>query len=319
VRLQSVRTRPQQSFVRPSVVWALDAFSKDFELHARTACAIRAHAPDCDIQPVYVLSEEVFSSRGYSSFLRAALKPRAYHNLLALLEHELLAEARKSGVLRSPRILVESTSDTSKCTGKLLRYAKRKRADAIAFGTHARSALSRFFAGSFAETLMRESPIPLLVAGPCQRRDLKCPKSLVVPTDFQRGDRDAFSELVRFASHRQLTLHLFHRPSTPMDDWASASMLGESWASVDTLFDLENAYEAKHWLKLATDAHVDTRLCAPNGRDSFCEALLEYAHQLDGASPMIAVLNATCAGLPARLTRDLIRTSPYPLFIAGHA
>ncbi len=317
MRLQSLRTRPDHFLQRPLVVWALDAFSKDFESHARTAQAIRAHVPDCDIQPVYVLSEEVFSGRGYSSFLRAAIKPCAHQNLMALLQHELLAEVRRDGIVKQPRVLIESSADASKCCSKLLRYAKRKSVSLVAIGTHARSAITRWFAGSFADTLIRESKIPLLISGPKQRPDLCHPKAIIVPTDFHPVERESFSDLLQVAHTRGLTLHLFHRAAAPFDSWAQASLLGETWISVNQLFDEEKSKEARTWLAMATSADVDTRISAPIMRDSFCEALLDYARLLDAACPVIAMLNSAPAGLPARLTRDLIRTSPYPLLIAG--
>lgn len=321
VNLQpTVHKCPRVPLRRSLVVWALDAFSKDVESHARTAHAIRAHAPDCEIQPVYVLSEDVFSARGYSSFLRAALKPRARHNLLALLEHDLLAEVKKSGLLRTPRILVETSAEASRCTGKLLRYAKRKGATCVAIGTHARGALSRWFAGSFAETLIRESRIPLLIAGPRQQDSLRPPRALVVPTDFHPDDREAFEDLVRLARRRELALHLFHHAPTSFETWTAASLITDTWVSVDAFFDEDEVQEAKRWLKTTTDAGVETHLTTPPpDHDSFTEALLDYARGLGEIGPVIAMLNATSAGLPARLTRDLIRTSPYPLYIAGHA
>ena len=278
--------------MRPSVIWALDAFSEDFESQARTVNAIRTHRPDCDIQPVYLLSEQSFSERGYSCFLRAALKPRAYHNLVALLENEGLAEVRASGALRSPRVIVEATSEVSVCVGKLLRYANRSQSRLIAIGTHARSALARFFRASFAETLIHESSLPLLVSGPRQRHVLDSPKALLIPTDFKPCDRGAFAELVRLAQERDLTLHLIHKiPAT---------------------------LETNHWIKLAAESRTDLILSTQNDRTPFCEGLLDYANQLSGADPVIAILNARCGvGLPVRLTRDLIRLSPYPLLMAG--
>lgn len=328
MRLQTYPTRPALPLSHPPVVWALDAFSKDFETHSRTARALRAHAPESDIHPVYVLSEQVFSDRGYSSFLRAGLKPRAHHNLMALLEHELLVEVNRSGFVRGPRVLVESTADASLCVGKLLRYAKRIGASVIGLGTSGRSHLSRWFAGSFAETLFRESPLPLLVAGPRQNVNLKQPRSVILPTDFRSEDRPRFEALLKLAASKDLTLHLFHRSQTSFEPWVfgGADVLGENWVSIEALFSDEPtaaAREAKDWINLAADAGVDTRLASPHPRDSFAEAIIDYALKLEGASPFIALLNAsarsTSGGLPARLTRDLIRSSPFPLFMGGHA
>ena len=318
MRLEMLRTRQARTTQTAPVVWAVDAFSKDFETHARTAHAIRTHAPESQIHPVYILSEEVFSHRGYSSFLRAALKPRAHHNLAAVFDHELLADLKKSGALKTPRVLIEASADAAKCTGKLLRYAKRVGAELVAAGTHGRTAFSRWFAGSFADTLMRESDLPLLIAGPKQEPCENLPKALIVPTDFRREDRQAFGELLKRASERDLAVHLFHRATPSLETWMSGvPLLGEGWVSVDALFgEPGSAREAKEWLQMSVDAGVETRFFAQTQPDSFAESILEYARKLDGAAPLIALLNAE---LPGRLARDLIRASPYPLFIAGRS
>jgi hypothetical protein len=145
-----------------------------------------------------------------------------------------------------------------------------------------------------------------------------------VPTDFLPADLAAFEDLVRLARRRDLTLHLFHHPpisfETWTETWTAASLMTETWVSVDAFFGENEVREAKRWLKIATDAGLETHLtAAPSDRDSFSEALLNYARRLGDTDPVIAMLNATSAGLPARLTRDLIRASPYPLYIAGHA
>lgn len=299
------------------IVWALDAFSKDFETHAKTASAIRAHSPESSIHPVYVLSEAMFSGRGYSSFLRAALKPRAHQNLLAVLDHELLEPMRREGHVQMPRVLVESSADASLCTGKLLRYAKRIGAHLVAIGTHGRSRLSRWFAGSFAETLTRESSLPLLITGPKQQRDLHRPHALIVPTDFCHADRAAFGQILAIAREKNLSVHVVHRSVQPFDEWISTGLhtIGGGWVSFETMMSrFENgADSADEWLEMARRCDVEMRI--ENFRESSTEAILDYAKRLEGASPLIALLNSSRgSGL-----RDLVRSSPYPLYVAGHA
>ncbi len=311
------------------VIWALDAFSMDFANHARTAAAIRAYAPESPIHPVYVLSQDVFSSRGYSSFLRAALKPRAHGNIRAIMEHELLNEIRRSGALQAPRVLVESSAEASLCTGKLLRYAKRVGAQLVGIGTKGRSSLARFFTGSFAETLLRESEIPLLVTGPKMTGELKSPKTIVLPTDFQAHDRAAYKNLIQLAQQKEISVHLFHRSSHPLDTWVQSGvqMLGGSWISVAASYcddDRLNLQEANEWLRIARDRGVTAKLATESFRESTAEAIVDYASKLESESTLIALLKDTRllpnhGWLPESLTHDLIRMSHWPLYISGHA
>jgi nucleotide-binding universal stress UspA family protein len=46
---------------------------------------------------------------------------------------------------------------------EILRFAKRKKADAIVMGTHGRSGLKRLFLGSVAESVLREADCPVIV------------------------------------------------------------------------------------------------------------------------------------------------------------
>lgn len=46
---------------------------------------------------------------------------------------------------------------------EVLRYAERVGADLIVMGTHGRRGFQRFFMGSVAEIVLRESPVPVLI------------------------------------------------------------------------------------------------------------------------------------------------------------
>jgi nucleotide-binding universal stress UspA family protein len=314
----------QMNFTSRPVVWALDAFSRDFEIHARTAHALRAQAPESAIHPVYVLSDAVFSARGYSSFLRAALKPRAHRNLEAVLDHEFLIPLRRAGVLQTPRVLVEPSADASVCTNRLLRYACRIGADLIGIGTSGRSSVSRWFAGSFSETLIGESSLPLLVTGPKQIRHSAPTRALLLPTDFQPSDRPAFESVLRFAVRKKLPLYFVRHgfQTSELLIRNGSYLLGGGWASVDALsIDDEEgpANEADEWRRLAENLGVHVTMTADGFGDAASETILNIAHTLD--NPLIVLLKHRPSDqrgwLPAGLARDLIRASPYPIYISG--
>ena len=328
---ESLASEPMLSRIKkstagpPPVVWAIDAFSKDFETHLRTALAIRAHSPESQIHPVYVLSEDVFSNRGYSNFLRAALKPRAHHNLIAVLNHELLKPIRASGSLHVPRVLVEATANASACTRKLLRYAKRVGAEVVAIGSHGRSRLSRWFAGSFAETLLNESTLPLLITGPEHKIDsAEKPGALVMPTRLLASERAAFEHFLKLASVRDIPVHLVCPSDHPIDEWLKAGthLLGGGWVSVEALFfnQRDLADEAVQWREIADRAGVRVQIASDSGpevdltADSWAESIVDYARKL--SSPVIALSSTDGRALPSGLTRDLIRSSPFPLYYA---
>lgn len=79
-----------------------------------------------------------------------------------------LAAARKAGV-RAEGILIESL--TRPVADSIVAQARKWRATLIVIGTHGRRGLSRLLMGSDAESVVRASPVPvLLVRAPSRRR-----------------------------------------------------------------------------------------------------------------------------------------------------
>ncbi len=322
------------------VVWALDAFAKNLDVHFKTAQAIALHAPQSLIYPVYVLSEEAFAERGYSCFMRPALKSLAHKNMMAILDHDGLWEFRKAGVFQDPTVLIESSADAALCAQALLRYAFELQANFVAIGMHGRSLVARWFAASFSESILHESRIPVLVSGPHQSSDLHPSNLIVLPTDFHPSRREAFEDLLKIAKERELSIHLLQRPAETLDAWIQslAHPWGGGWTGFDDAIDDDQSaltQEAVTWLQRAHQLGVTVHVITENFRESAAEAIIDYAKSLEGpdkrSSPTIALLQdhpqgaealgaeTTSSWLNSDVLRDLIRVSPYPLYVAGHA
>lgn len=305
---------------KQKIIWAFDAFSDDLELQSQTAHAIRCHAPDAVIYPVYILSEDAFSAKGFSSFLRAALRPRAKHALEDLLKLETFDICRSQ--IRAPKILVEKSASRLLCAKKLLRYAKKIDAKFIAIGTHGRRLFSRFARSRFAETLLLESTLPVLVSGPKQLLSRTSGAAVIVPTGFDAAEEEAFYKLLCDAKLSQVSLHLIHRRDCARDSLWSCGLhtWGGGWMPVESFFDESCANErdrASKWLSLARENGVEARLVPENFRESISETIIDYAKKLEGASPLIALLGSCAKKADVRiLMRDLIRASPFSLYVS---
>lgn len=304
------------------VVWALDAFSKDFDVHFKTAHAIALHAPGRLIHPVYVLSEEVFQDRGYSSFLRPALKTLAHRNMMAVLNHDALWDLRKAGAFHDPEVLIESTADASACALQLLRYADDVNAELIALGTQAKSLMARFFAGSFAESVLSQAHRPVLVIGPHQSRDLHLTDTVVLPTDFQPSHRHGFDGLLEIAQAHDLKLYLLQKTPESIDTWIQnvAQAWGGALPPLEEFYDDDDesrAREAISWIQKAHELGVEAHVVTDGVNESSASAIIDYATQLKDASPTIAMLQDPTNWLTSTVLRDLIRASPFPLYVAG--
>ncbi len=318
------------------VVWALNAFATQFDVHFKTANAIARQAPGCQIIPVYILSEDLFAEKGYSNFMRPALKSLAHRNMLTILNHDALWDLRKLALFDDPQILIEESSEAEACVQKLLRYAKFHNASGIAIGTHGRSLVTRWFAGSFAESVLNQSLLPVLIAGPHQDDRLLEVDSVVLPTDFQPSQRKGFEELLKVAHERRLMIHLLKIQSESFDAWIQsvAHAWGGGFNGMSSVYDETEAIileEAVSWVQKAHDQGVRAKVITENFRESTAEGIIEYAKRLDRSSPAIAVLqdhphsaDATHEQTPSgwlttSVLRDLIRSSPFPLYVTGSA
>ena len=98
-----------------------------------------------------------------SPFIGVDSPPSSYADLLILARRSarrrlaaVLGRVRRTGV-RSQAIFTEGLPSDA-----ILRAARRTRADLIVMGTHGRSGVARFFLGSVAERVVRESRSPVL-------------------------------------------------------------------------------------------------------------------------------------------------------------
>src|SRR5207237_3593679 len=68
-----------------------------------------------------------------------------------------------------PAVLVESSGSSVRSAEALAEYGRQVGADVILAGSHGRSGIRRLFLGSFAETLVTHSKVPVMVVGPHSR------------------------------------------------------------------------------------------------------------------------------------------------------
>ncbi|MES2963236.1 MAG: universal stress protein [Bdellovibrionota bacterium] len=319
---ENERTTGLGSILQPGpIVWAIDPFCdrNDYEIQLNTADTIRRMYPESEIHPVYVLSEETFNDRGFSNFLRPALKPLALKSLRAFIKEANVELVRK------PRVLVEEAASRAACARKLLRYAGRIGAAGLAVSATQRRGLARFLVGSFSEAIMSAHHLPVTVVGPVTTRPMGSPKVIVYPTDFSGDCFEAFPEIVSLAAKLGAELHLFHKTVHTLDPMVQSGvqMLGGGWVSVEVYFGGEprdHSNEAKAWIDEASRSNVKARFISENFREPTSDAIVEYVRKLSGASPIVAMVSRAgqvASWLLGSVTRDVIRTCPAPVYVAA--
>lgn len=101
--------------------------------------------------------------------------------------------------------------DTSEAAG-ILRYAAEKAVDLIVLGTHGRSAISEFFLGSVAQTVVRQAPVSVLIVGPgaVTGRHDQSEFRILAPVDFSPRSREALMHAGALAAERRARLVVLH-------------------------------------------------------------------------------------------------------------
>lgn len=309
-------------FASSPLIWAIEAFPEQDDIYLRTASALRQMFPDTPILPVYVLSEESFTARGFSTFLKPALKPMAEKAIESLLSQTHGLE------FEHPRILHETSASRPACAKKLLRFAEKIHAGRIALGSHARHGLSRFFVGSFSEAILDQSRIPVLVAGPHADLDHQATKVVVYATDFSDTCRHAYDEILRLCASFHADLHLFHKPIPSLEATAPSGIgfFGNAWVPIMDLnggwFDetlAEQSEFAAEWSRHAEEYGVKVTFAGQNSREPTAQAIVEYVRGLDPTTSLIAMVSQTgpiAGAILGSVTRDVIRSSPVPVYVA---
>lgn len=227
-----------------TIIWAVDPSPGDAALQRRTLKAITAvwHGDDVSIEPVCVMSGD-WRGAGHRLAAQQALE-------------RLIADARESNVT-ALTMLEQERHSLSGSVDTLLRHARDTGARVIAVGTHARTRLARLALGSFAETLLLRSNIPMLVVNPsAARAPTGPPRRLLFPTDFSAGSRRAFLSMLPLARRNSARVTLFYQfeyLSPETSGRIHASAIHQQFFTKDLA---ARRKKAESWARLAARAGV---------------------------------------------------------------
>ena len=202
-----------QSSKTQSFIWAVDAFGEtDIQEKGCKTLQIFAECQDQDteIEAAFILTpEHVFLSPAYYPAWFEHYKKEASHSLKNFISN---FDLPKNTIVT---ILENATASTRDSVEKLLVHAKNKKARLIVVSSHAHSGLSRFFLGSFAETLLLFSKIPVLVINPTTEVPKKF-SHILFPTDFTHASEEGFEDTLILAKKFNAKVSVYHKTILPM-------------------------------------------------------------------------------------------------------
>lgn len=193
------------------IVWAVDAFAeKDLQVKGLKILKAISKAFDLEVEPVYVLSSGQVQ-------VQNELYPNWAMDYENAAEIQLKTIAQKGNLKKQkkPKVLLAQTDSLRGATEELVKYSKSKHAKLIFVNTHSYEGLSRFFLGSFTETLLLQTKIPVLVTNPTTEIPSKI-RHILFPTDFLHDSRKGLEDAVELAKKLDAKLTLYHKTITPL-------------------------------------------------------------------------------------------------------
>jgi nucleotide-binding universal stress UspA family protein len=308
-------------FKMKKIIWAIDAFEEKEDLQEKAVRVLGAfqHKTYAQIEPVFVLgSTELNWPVDYSADWMREFET----NMRIHLEEVLLSSGYPH--ISSPKILVEPLAATSAAVEALLEYAMKQSSDLIIVGSHGRRGLDRFFLGSFAETLLVRSRIPVMVIGAGTKMEPHFAR-ILFPTEFGEYAREVFRRTVSAAKQMGSSMMLYHAVPMParlvMDTGYYPSLYGVEgeMVSLEDFLRIQGEHQthrAEAWAEWAKSEGVNCTFKVETAGepidDLIChEAIAEAADLIvmEGQSGPIKV------ALLGSIARNVVRAAPCPVLI----
>lgn len=308
-------------FRMKKIIWSIDAFEEKEDLQSKAArvLGVFQNKTYAQIEPVFVLgSTELNWPVDYSTEWMREFQT----NLRVHLEDVLLTTGFPH--ILTPKILVEPLASTGAAVETLLDYATKQQADMLIVSSHGRRGLDRFFLGSFAETLLVHSAIPVLVIGAGIKVEPQFSK-ILFPTEFGDYSREIFRRTISAAKQMNASVSIYHAVPMParivMDTGYYPSLYGvegemvslEDFLRIQADQQTKRAQTWSDWAKSegvtcdfrieTVGEQVDDLICREAARHG-CDLIM-----MEGQSGPIKV------ALLGSIARNVVRAAPCPVLV----
>lgn len=293
------------------VIWSIDAMNPDedkTQAHAAQTLRWIAFNSPLEIEPVFVLSpKNVSASPNY-------YPPhwKAVHGAYAEKKLDSISKHWELPGLQTPQIIFEKSASTRGEAHALVEYAKDQKVDLIVVSTHARKGLSRFFLGSFAETILLQSKVPVLTVNPNSRCDSKI-REILFPSDFAQASRRGFEATVGMARQLGAKLFLYYKepllPSMP---------LVEAPLVYDFLLEesLTRQKTVEAWMNWAKAQGIHAECFFDEKPGDITSAIVDFAQKKKvDLIAMVAQSGPIASAILGGITRQIVRHADCPVWV----
>lgn len=295
------------------VVWSVDPFAGSTKLQKEAGLAIRMllDKQNIQIQPVYSVANPLpYLPKQFTGEVFETVQERARTEFNRLCTGLKLKSLLPLIVVKSEGKSVEDQ------VSAVLKYAGNIGAQLIAVSTRAKTGPSRWFFGSFAETLSLRSTIPLLTVNPSWKMQRKF-KTILFPTDFSEESYSAFLRVIDLAKEMGNRIHIYHKFNPLLAfNWdfpITSAQVHVDWAR-EELVSLET--KAKKWKMEANDFDVQcTWEVEAKNNDTVVDAILKKSKKMPYMIAITAKSGPIETSLLGSITRQIIRGSTVPVMV----
>jgi len=191
------------------ILWAVDPFSGTRKLQEKVIPLLQSlsEGTAASVEPVYLVGPNAFQ-------LPAAIFADSTRESTDALEKKLVQYigGLELSIMAAPKMLGTFPFSPSLRDGadKLLSYARKNHADLIVLTTRAKKGMPRFFLGSFAETLLLRTSVPILLVNPLAAPPTRI-KRLLFTAELRGSDSRGLSLCVGLAKTLGCEIAIFHK------------------------------------------------------------------------------------------------------------
>ncbi len=299
------------------ILWAFNPFQKNRRVFKNTVALLKslAKAGRSTVEPVFVVSPaEAKVVLEFSVPARIRFQTVARRACLRVLRR-----VRFKG-LKPPKILVENHLMISYSAKTLANYASKAKANKIVVGTQAKAGMDRFVLGSFAETLLYFTKVPMILVNPWVKQIAPL-RQILFATDFSPDSLSAFKKVCAMALRHDSALTLFHSLPKPFQ-WAKQAaefLFGRGMMDVSEYLAIESEnrfHEAKPFINHARKMKIPIQFHLEQSDREAGEAILGFAKKSKvNLIALVAHTSRVRSSLLGSTTRGVLREAHVPIWV----
>lgn len=303
------------------IIWAVDAFEDNKELNQRMAEYItHLHKiTNADIEPLYLLRENEIVLPTYEVPAWVTDHSKTAESLF----REVLADYDLPFLLDA-KVIPHASQSHAGAAETLSNYAIKSKADLIIVGSHGREGFQRFMLGSFAESLLLQSEVPVCVVG-AHTIKTKGSKSILFPTEFGEHSKENFRYVLQIAKKLYAEINLFHAVTRPIESLFDLDTKPRVYnfqgkmLTLDQIIEhqIENqSHKAQLWIDWAAKEGIQAHFHIDNSFKAVDQLIIE---SVDKHNCDMIIMEAQSGPLSAAIlgsyTRNVVRKSPTPVLV----